>query len=228
MIAAWPCSGPSGSGQSSQCEEYALAFDRGRDRRVLIVPALCDEANRLRRMLADAMRLLDTAGIDTFLPDLPGCNESMQSFTAQSLHSWRLAMEQAAQHFGVSHVLAVRGGALVYPASLPGWVLEPAKGPSILRQMVRARTIAAREAGRHEDSAALLEQGRTDGLELAGYRCGASLIAGLQDALPQIEGQRIITQAELGGGGLWLRAEPAAAPEQSAALAKLIAGDLGA
>ncbi|KPF93547.1 hypothetical protein IP81_02085 [Novosphingobium sp. AAP83] len=223
MIAAWPCSGPSGL-----CEEYALAFDQGRGRRVLIVPALFDEANRMRGMLVDTMRLLDEAGIDTFLPDLPGCNESLQSFTAQSLHSWRAAMGQAAQHFGASDVLAVRGGALVYPGTLPGWVLEPAKGPSILRQLIRARTIAAREAGHHEDSAALLEQGRDTGLELAGYRCGASLIAGLQDALPQIEGQRIVMQAELGGGGLWLRAEPAAAPEQSAALARLIAADLDA
>lgn len=221
MIAAWPCPGPSG-----QCEEYALAFDRGRGHRVLIIPALFDEANRMRRMLVDTMRLLDAAGIDTFLPDLPGCNESPQSFTAQSLHGWRVAMEHAARHFRTTDVLAVRGGALVFPAMLPGWVLEPAKGPSILRQMLRARTIAAREGGQHEDSAALLEQGRSEGLELAGYRCGASLIAGLQDALPQIEGQRIISQAELGGGGLWLRAEPAAAPEQSAALARLIAADL--
>lgn len=223
MIATWPCPGHSG-----QCKEYALALDRGRDRRVLIVPALFDEANRMRRMLVDTMRLLDADGIDTFLPDLPGCNESLQSFTAQSLQGWRVAMENAARHFRATDVLAIRGGALVYPAAMPGWVLEPAKGPSVLRQMLRARVIAAREAGRHEDSSVLLEQGRTEGLELAGYRCGASLIAGLQDALPQIEGQRIITQAELGGGGLWLRAEPAAAPEQSAALARLIASDLGA
>ena len=222
MIAAWPCPGPSG-----QSKEYALAFDRARQRRVLIVPALFDEANRMRRMLVEMMRLLDADGIDTFLPDLPGCNESPQSFTAQSLHGWRVAMQHAVRHFRASDVLAVRGGALVFPGTLPGWVLEPAKGPTILRQMLRARTIAAREAGRQEDSAALLEQGRSEGLELAGYRCGASLIAGLQDALPRIEGQRIIAQSELGGGGLWLRAEPAAAPEQSAALARIIAADIG-
>lgn len=223
MIAGWPCPGPSG-----QSEEYALAFDRGRTHRLLIVPALFDEANRLRHMLVEAMRLLDDAGIDSFLPDLPGCNESTQIFAAQSLHGWRVAMQHASNHFRATDVLAVRGGALVFPNTLPGWVLEPAKGPAILRQLLRARTIAAREAGRHEDSAALLDRGRTEGLELAGYRCGASMIAGLQDALPQIEGQRLIAQAELGGGGLWLRAEPAAAPEQSAALARLIAADLGA
>lgn len=223
MIASWPCPGPSG-----QSEEYALAFDRGRTRRLLIVPALFDEANRLRRMLVKTMRLLDDAGIDSFLPDLPGCNESLQAFEAQSLHGWRVSMDQAARHFRANEVLAVRGGALVCPTALPGFLLEPAKGPSILRQLLRARTIAAREAGLHEDSAALLQQGRTKGLELAGYRFGASLIAGLQDALPQLEGQQVIVQSELGGGGLWLRAEPAAAPKQSAALARLIAADLGA
>ena len=221
MIAQWPCPGPHG-----QADEYALSIDQNRSRRLLIVPALFDEANRMRRMLADAMRMLDAAGIDSFLPDLPGCNESTQDFTAQSLHGWRQAMAHAAHHFRATDVLAVRGGALIFPTMLPGWVLEPTKGASILRQLVRARTIAAREAGRHEDSAMLMEQGRSQGLELAGWRFGASLIAGLENAVAQIEGQRIISQGEMGGGGLWLRAEPAAAPEQSAALARLIVADI--
>ena len=218
---SWPCPGPAG-----KSDEYALVIDRDRAKRLLIVPPLFDEANRMRRMLADAMRLLDKAGIDSFLPDLPGCNESLQTFSAQSLHGWRSAMHHAARHFAVTNVLGVRGGALVFPLTLPGIVLEPAKGPTILRQLLRARTIAAREAGQHEDMATLLETGRTQGLELAGYRCGASLIAGLENALPELESQRIIMQGELGGGGLWLRAEPAAAPEQSANLARLIAGEL--
>lgn len=223
MIAAWPCPGPSG-----QTEEYALSFDQGRTRRLLIVPALFDEANRTRRMIVDTMRLLDEAGIDSFLPDLPGCNESRQDFTGQSLHGWRSAMQHAARHFRATCVLTVRGGVLVMPQTLPGIVYEPAKGPSILRQLLRARTIAARDAGCNEDPVTLLDQGRTDGLELAGYRFGASLIAGLEYALPEIESQRIILQGELGGAGLWLRAEPAAAPQQSDHLARLIAAELRA
>lgn len=221
MIASWPCPGPHG-----QSEEYALAFDRGRMVRLLIVPPLFDEANRMRRMLVDTMRLLDRAGVDSFLPDLPGCNESLQDFSAQSLHAWRRAMAQAARHFGATDVLAVRGGALVFPHTLPGLVLEPAKGGSILRHLLRARVISAREAGRQEDSAALLEKGRSEGLELAGWHCGAALIAGLETAPAQIEGQRIVAQSELGGGGLWLRAEPAAAPEQSAALAQIVLAEI--
>lgn len=218
MIAGWPCPGPLG-----RCEEYAFTLDRDRERRLLIVPALFEEANRTRRFLVQTMRLLDEAGIDSFLPDLPGCNESPQDFAAQSLHGWRGAMAAAAQAFAATEVLAVRGGALVFPAHLPGWALEPVKGASVLRQMLRARTIAAREAGHPEDSAALLEIGRAEGLELAGYRCGASLIAGLESALPLDESQRTIRQADLGGGALWLRSEPGEDAGQSAALARIIA-----
>lgn len=221
MIAHWPCPGPQG-----QTAEYAQAFDRQREARVLIVPALFDKANRMRRMLLDAMRHLDAAGIDSFLPDLPGCNESLQPFQAQSLHAWRAAMRQAAQHFKANHVLAIRGGTLVFPHTLPGWVLEPVKGATILRQLLRARVIAARESGRNEDIASLLETGRAEGLELAGYRCGAALIAGLESAVPLVEGQRLISQSELGGSGLWLRAEPGPAPEQSSALARIIVDGL--
>lgn len=223
MIAGWPCPGPGG-----QSEEYALSCDRGRERRLLIVPPLFDEANRMRRMLVDCMRLLDSGGVDTFLPDLPGCNESLQHFEAQSLHGWRSAMQIAARHFRASDVLAVRGGALVFPNALPGWALEPVKGATILRQLIRARVIASREAGNLEDSAALLDLGRAEGLELAGWQCGASLIAGLENALPPIEGHHLIAQSQLGGGSLWLRAEPTAAPEQSAALARIILSEIGA
>lgn len=223
MILHWPCPGPDGP-----VGEYAVGFDRARAARLLIVPALFEEANRTRRMLVQTMRRLDETGVDSFLPDLPGCNESTQPFAAQSLHGWRSAMERAAGHFGATHVLAVRGGALVFPSRLPGWVLEPVKGASILRQMIRARTISAREAGRAESPEALLETGRTQGVELAGYHFGPSLIAGLQDALPLDEGQHPVGQSALGGSALWLRSEPSDDPAQSAALARIIVAGIGA
>lgn len=218
LHATWTCPGHDGAST-----EHAFAFDRGRVRRLLIVPALFDEQNRTRRMLAEAMRLLDAAGIDSFLPDLPGSNESTQDFATQSLHSWRLAMNDAAAQFGVTEVLAVRGGALVAPAHLPGWALEPAKGASLLRQLLRARVIAGREAGETLSIEALLERGRETGLGLGGYRCSAAMIAGLAGALPLTEGQRTIALGDLGGGpALWLRAEPGENAAQSAALARII------
>ncbi len=185
---------------SSGYDEFAAAIDRRRRRRVLIVPPLFAEMNRLRRLTARTMRALDAHGIDTFAPDLPGTNESTAPLHAQSLHTWRSAMERAARHFAATHVLALRGGALIFPNTLPGWVLEPVSGAAILRQMVRARVLAARERGEHEDTAALIEQGRNEGLVLAGYDIGPGLIAGLESARPLDEGQRQINQSDLGGG----------------------------
>lgn len=223
MLATWPCPGPAGL-----LDEAAVAFDRGRAARLLIVPPLFEEMNRTRRFVIETQRALDAVGIDSFLPDLPGCNENLQDFSAQSLGSWRDAMLAAARHFAATHVLALRGGALVLPASLPGWVLEPVKGASILRQLLRARVLSAREAGLAEDSAALLEQGRDEGLELAGYKLGAALVADLDAAVPEAERQRIIRQSELGAGALWLRSEPGEDPAQSAALARIIAAEIAA
>lgn len=216
----WPCPQPGGA----IAEEYALAFDRRRDARLLIVPALFDEANRMRRFTVEVMRRLDAAGIDSILPDLPGANESMASLDAQSLGGWRAAMAAAAAHFGATHLLAIRGGCLLAPDALPGWLHAPAKGGSILRQMLRARTLAAREAGREETRDGLTTLALTEGIELAGYRIGAQLFADLEEAeATQREGLSIIEQAMLGGSGLWLRAEPGESREQADALAAIVA-----
>ena len=223
MPATWPCPSPAGL-----ADEYAVVCDSARPVRLLIVPPLFEEMNRTRRFLVETQRQLDGLGIDSMLPDLPGCNESTQAFSAQSLGSWRTAMAAAAHHFAATHVLAVRGGALVLPTHLPGWGLEPVKGTTILRQLLRARVLAAKEAGREENSAHLLEQGRNHGLELAGYHVGAALVAGLDAAVPEDEGQRVIRQSELGTGALWLRSEPGEDPVQSAALARIIAAEASA
>ena len=50
MIAAWP--GAAG-------EELAIAFDKGRSRRVLVLPAWFDEGNKLRHFTVEVMRRLD-------------------------------------------------------------------------------------------------------------------------------------------------------------------------
>lgn len=219
MIAVWP--GPDG-------DEYAVAFDRGRERRILILPALFDEANKLRRFTVETMRRLDAAGCDSFLPDLPGCNESPAPLAAQTLRSWQDAAAAAAAHFGATEALAIRGGALCAPVELPAWRYAPATGASILRAMLRARAIASKEAGVDETRESLLEQGRETGLELAGYRLGAAMVRELETAEPT-GGAALanIAQSDLGGAGLWLRAEPDHDPDQAAALAALVAVDPG-
>ena len=116
-IAAWPC--PSGG------TEYAVVFDQGRAHRLLILPAWFDEANKLRRLTVETMRRLDAAGIDSFLPDLPGCNESLAPLSDQRLEVWRDAASAAAAHFSANRVLTVRAGAMLAPTLLSGWRYAP-------------------------------------------------------------------------------------------------------
>lgn len=221
MIVSWPF-GPHPSG-----EEYAFTQDRGRAQRVLVLPALFDEANKTRHLVVEVMRRLDGAGIDSFLPDLPGCNESLAPLERQTLGSWREAAEAAAAHFAATHVLTVRAGAILAPSTLPGWRYAPIGGPNVLRALLRARTISAREAGHAETIDELTERGRSGGIELAGYRLSGDMFRELEAAaLPDSTGLSDIAQGTVSGGGLWLRAEPGFDPAQADALAALVAMEL--
>jgi hypothetical protein len=215
VILAWPS--PGGG------EEYALAFDQGREIRVLVLPALFDEANKLRRFTVEVMRRLSAAGMDIFLPDLPGCNESLAPLESQTLAGWTEAAEAAAAHFGATHALSIRGGALHAPPALSEWRYAPATGASLLRALLRARILAGKEAGIEESREALLERGRAEGLELAGYRLGPRMIRELESAEP-MGGAALanIAQSDVGVGGLLLLAEPDHSAEQADALASLI------
>jgi len=216
VIAGWPC--------SSSGEEYALAFDEQRTHRLLVLPAWFDEGNKLRHFTVEVMRRLHRSGIDSFLPDLPGCNESLAPLESQDLAAWRGAAAEAAGHFAATHVLAIRGGAMLAPERLPGWRYAAAAGSSLLRSLLRARVLASREAGRNEDRDGLLAEGKQVGLELAGYRLGARMIGDLElSQLPDPGRLHEITPADLGGPGLWLRAEPDHDPRQADALAAIVA-----
>lgn len=209
-------------------EELLVAFDRGRAVRVLVCPAWFDEANKLRRFTIEMMRRLDAAGIDSLLPDLPGCNESLVALQDQTVAGWRLAMAAAASSLGATHVVAIRAGALVAPPDLPGWHYAPQSGPKLLRGMIRARMIAAREAGISETSQGLMETGRQAGLTLGGWSIGAEMIRQLESAEPTMgSGQVEIAQSAIGGPGLWLCAEPGEDAGQAERLAAAITESVG-
>ncbi len=73
----------------------------------------------------------------------------------------------------------------------------------------------------------MLAQGRLHGLDLAGYQIGASLVCQLETAeLAEQTALTEIKQSDLGGPGLWLRAEPEHDEAQALALADLIAEGL--
>ena len=218
--ASYPCPLPGGAAAS----EYALTFDQSRQRRVLIAPALFDEGHKLRRFTAEVMRRLDGAGIDCFLPDLPGLNESEQDLALIEPEDWRMALEAAARHFAATHVLALRGGGLVLPGKLPGWHYAPVKGASLLKTMLRARILASREAGRDETLDGLMDQGLAMGLELAGYSLSGEMLRQMGELIPGTQpGITVIDHELLGGGALWLRAEPDEDRTQADAVAASIA-----
>ena len=220
MIAEWPCPLPQGGTGT----EYALTFDRGRQHRLLVLAPLFDEANKLRHQLVEVMRRLDGSGIDSFLPDMPGWNESLEPFQIQTLEGWRHAARAAATHFGITHLLSVRSAAIFAPTDVPGWRYAPIGGPNILRALLRARLVSSREAGRDENMDSLRELGRTDGIELGGYQIGATLFNALDNAPLQDSGILAeIEQATIGGSGLWLRAEPDYDTAQADALAAIVA-----
>ena len=216
---AWPCPQPGGG----NADEFALAFDKARSSRLLILPALFDEANKMRRLTVEVMRRLDASGIDGFLPDMPGCNESAADLATVALADWQRAATAAAAHFGATHCLAIRGGELIAPA-LPGWSYAPVRGAILLKGLLRARIIAGRELGRDETQDGLLALGAREGLELAGYTLSPALIADLQAAVPaERPDTSIIAQDLLGGSPLWLRAEPDDDAAQADALAAIVA-----
>jgi hypothetical protein len=214
---SWPCPLPGGG----TALEHAVVADAGQPCRLLIVPALFDEGNRLRRFSVEVMRRLAGAGIDSFLPDLPGCNESLQPLDRQEPVDWQDAMVAAARHFGATHALGIRGGCMFTPAQLLKWHYAPIKAASIVRQMLRARILSAREAGREETREQLSELALASGIELAGYRLGANFYRHFESMAPD-PGAALITQEALGGSGLWLRAEPDEDAAQADALASLL------
>lgn len=219
MIATWQA--PLDKAKFS--EELLVSFDLGRARRVLVIPALFDEANKMRRFTVQVMRALDALGVDSFLPDLPGQNESLRALEDQTLAGWRDATCAAANAVNANAFLSLRAGALIAPDGLDGYHYAPQTGPKQLRAMLRARTIAAREAGLEESSEALGKIGRSEGLTLAGWSIGQEMFAELEaDSAPLA--RPVIDQKAVGGRGLWLRAEPSEDAEQARRLATLISG----
>ena len=191
---------------------------------LLILPPLFDEANRVRHLMVETARALADHGVASLLPDLPGCNESLAPLAAQTLVGWRAAATRASAHFSATHVLALRAGCWLAPESLPGWLYAPAKPATVLRTMLRARALAAREAGREENANDLLAQARTDGIELAGWSLGAALVAELEreEFAPSAK-HAVIEQDDIGGQPLWLRAENAYDAKQADALVAILA-----
>jgi hypothetical protein len=197
---------------------------------ILIVPPLFDEANRLRRTLALAMRALAADGFAAVLPDLPGQNESLVALDAVDLEQWQDALAEVAGGIAGPVVIAsVRGGTLLdHRANAAAWWrLAPVGGGSLLRTMMRARVTADRETGIETALDSLHEAAKTAPLLLAGNALSPAMVAqlGSAEAQPVAPLRSIGLGADgLAGTPLWLRAEPG----EDAAMASAIAADIAA
>lgn len=226
IVGTWT---PQISGTEQLPEELFVSFDKGRSHRILLVPALFDEANKLRRFTLTLMRALDSFEIDTALPDLPGTNESSSPSRDQSLSLWKTQIRQFSQIFEATHCLTLRAGALLAPASLSGWFYSALDGPRQLGTLMRSRVVESREAGQPQTREALLEIGQHEGLRLAGWELGAAMVKELQTAqFDRGHSYVPVSPSDLGGSALWLRAEPGEDKAQSEALAKSVSAAIRA
>ncbi len=195
-------------------------------RHIFIIPPLFDEMNRMRRVLVSVMRILAKRGISSALPDLPGCNESLANLADQDLDIWRDAISVAAQQLRVTHIVSIRGGALVDhgPADLPHWRLSPVKGGSLLKTMLRTRIASDKESGIATSMDGLLELGSAAPIDLAGNMLSPAMLASLHDSEPAPL-INVMTAGlgdgtnDVSGSALWMRAEPQDDPHMAASIA---------
>jgi hypothetical protein len=211
-------------------EEHILGFgDQDAVRKILLIPPLFDEMNRVRQMLVNAMRDLEQRGVASFLPDLPGTNESLALMPEQDLDSWRIAMTMAAEQTGATHIAAIRGGTLIDDAmpDLPHWRLAPVNGTSLIKTMMRARIASDKEAGLTTSTDDLMAEARISRVALSGHLLNLKMVEQLTAAEPaDLAGVRTVTLGDgpdmITGSALWLRAEP----QEDTAMSAAIAADL--
>lgn len=187
---------------------------------VLIIPPLFGEHNLMRRQMVLVMRALAESGVNSLMPDLPGCNESALPLADQTLSHWQSAMGEAAKQVKATHAFAVRSGALLAPSGIATSLFAPQSGAKMLRSMVRAQSIADREAGRAETAETMMARARVHGITLSGWELDSQMIRELEQAqTPTYPKTYIIDEAQLESAGLWLRAEPGEDAEQAQRIA---------
>ncbi|MFM9978554.1 MAG: hypothetical protein ACKVOP_10995 [Sphingomonadaceae bacterium] len=189
---------------------FALRFGEGAPRTCLILPALFEEANRMRRFTVSLMRALADRNITTMLPDLPGQGESTIALDSIGLDDWHSALADIAATLPKPlYSIAIRGGALLDGPADYRWRLAPESGARILRDMVRATALSQGKRMTEIDAAA-----RSGPTHLAGNRLAPRFYAELAAALVP-EGKS--RTPDLTGARLWRSAEPAEDAELLAA-----------
>jgi hypothetical protein len=200
--------------------EMLLRHGEGSAVTVLVLPALFEEANRMRRFTVSVMRALAEREIGTILPDLPGTGESLTALTDISLDDWRDAVRVLADEMRVSQgktlSVAIRGGAVLDAAVDHGWRLAPESGERVLRDLVRATALSSGVSAAEIDRRA-----RVQSIALAGHTLSPELYSDLLHASTSTADRRSARLGDDGGprdvsltgSRLWRNAEPGDDPD---------------
>ncbi|CAN5276414.1 hypothetical protein BH09PSE3_BH09PSE3_07180 [soil metagenome] len=187
---------------------------------LLILPALFEEANRMRRFTVSLMRALAQRGIGTALPDLPGTAESVTALKDVTLNDWRDAVGSLAETIrdgaGRCLTVAIRGGAMLDAPADFGWRLAPETGERVMRDLVRATALTSGAKASGIDTMA-----RTAPTALAGYTLSPELYEQLASAPLPTNRRRTarlledvgLRDVSLRGVRLWRSAEPGDDPK---------------
>jgi hypothetical protein len=193
--------------------EMLLRHGAGSPITLLILPALFEEANRMRRFTVLVMRNLAEHQIGTIVPDLPGCGDSLSNLSDVTFADWQDAVSTLTGNILGS--VAIRGGALLDNAFANRWRLAPETGERLLRDMTRATSFSEGVS-----SAELDQQARSHATRLAGNLMSPELYATIRAAVPARSAH--ITNVD--GPKLWRAAEPGDDPKYARLVADDIAG----
>lgn len=193
--------------------ENLLRHGAGSPVTLLVLPALFEEANRMRRFTVSVMRHLAMQNIGTILPDLPGTGDSETAICDTILSDWQDAVSALAADVWGS--ISFRGGALLDGACNKRWQLAPETGERLLRDMVRATAFSGDTSVAELDREAGIRPTR-----LVGNLISPAMFLALRNATV-VSGAYV---SDVAGPKLWRSAEPG----DDAAFAERVADDIAA
>ncbi len=200
-------------------EEHMLRLGVMSDIQIIIIQPFFEEANRVRHLIINIMHALESEGIGTILPDLPGTGESLIALKNVTLADWQDALGAVSKGFGGTTLLCAsfRGGALIDEAvpAAAHWRCAPDTGQRLVRDLMRTRLTGGQAAE------------AADHIILAGNRIGRGLLDALGTVIPvphpiirtvRLETDAADADARVAGAPLWRRSEPGDDPVLEAAL----------
>jgi hypothetical protein len=177
-----------------------LKFGASASRQLLILPALFEEANRMRRFTVQLMRALEMHDIGSTLVDLPGQGEDSNALADVTVADWQQAVDAVAATLTKPlSTVAIRGGALLDRHSDRRWRLAPDTGARLLRDLVRATAMSSGSSASELDTKL-----RMGPIRLAGNLISPTLYTELLEA--DLKGDA--RTPDLSGKKLWRSAEP--------------------